>query len=62
MKKWWKSRVIWFNIIVASLVALEASFSALQGFLPADVYAIAVPVLAIGNAILRIVTTQGISK
>lgn len=62
MKKWYQSRTLWFNIIVASLVALEASFSALQNFLPADIYAIAVPVLAIGNAVLRIVTTQGITK
>lgn len=62
MKKWWQSKTIWFNIIVASLVALEETFSALQGLLPANVYAIAVPVLAIGNAVLRIVTTQGITK
>lgn len=62
MKKWYLSKVIWFNIVVSALVALEASFSALQSILPTNVYAVAVPVLAIGNAVLRIITTQGIEK
>ena len=62
MKPWYKSKTIWFNAIIAGLVALEASFSAMQGFLPANVYGIAVTVLAVGNAMLRIVTTQGIAK
>lgn len=62
MKSWWQSRVLWFNAIVSGLVALEATFSALQSLLPGNVYAIAVTVLAVGNAILRIVTTQGIGK
>lgn len=62
MKSWYKSKVLWFNAIVSGLVALEASFSVLQGLLPANTYAIAVAVLAVGNAVLRIITTQGISK
>jgi hypothetical protein len=62
MKAWWKSKVLWFNAIVSGLVALEATFSALQTLLPTNIYAIAVTVLALGNAILRIITTQGISK
>jgi len=62
MKAWWKSRVLWFNAIVSGLVALEATFSALQSLLPGNIYAISVTVLAVGNAMLRIVTTQGIGK
>ena len=62
VKSWYKSKVIWFNIIVAGLVALEQSFSALQNFVAADTYALAVTVLAVGNAVLRIVTTQGLGK
>ena len=62
MKKWWQSRTLWFNAVVAGLVSLEASFSALHNLLPGNVYAIAVTALAVGNAVLRIVTTQGISK
>jgi tetraacyldisaccharide-1-P 4'-kinase len=62
MKRWWQSRTLWFNAIVSGLVALEATFSALQTLLPTNIYAIAVTVLAVGNAILRIITTQGISK
>jgi hypothetical protein len=62
MKAWWKSKVLWFNAIVSGLVALEATFSALQSLLPTNVYAIAVTVLAVGNAVLRIITTQGLTK
>lgn len=62
MKKWYASKVLWFNAIVSGLVALEATFSALQSLLPGNIYAIAVTVLAVGNAMLRIVTTQGIGK
>ena len=62
MKAWWKSKVLWFNAIVSGLVALEATFSALQSLLPTNTYAIAVTVLAVGNAVLRIITTQGLTK
>lgn len=62
MKPWYKSKTIIFNIVVSALVALEATFSALQGLLPANVYAVAVVVLAIGNSVLRIITTQGVTK
>lgn len=61
-KRWYKSKTLLFNIAVSALVALEASFSMLQAFLPADTYAIAVVVLTVGNAMLRIVTTQGLTK
>lgn len=61
-KSWYKSKTIIFNIVVSAMVALEASFSMLQSFLPANTYAIAVVVLAVGNAMLRIVTTQGLTK
>jgi hypothetical protein len=61
-KKWWKSKTIWFNVVVAGLTALEASFSLLQPLIVGDVYAYALTLLSIGNAALRVITTQGISK
>lgn len=57
MKPWYKSKTIWFNIVVASLVALEASFSMLQPMLPINTYGILATVLAVGNAILRVIST-----
>jgi hypothetical protein len=62
MKKWYASKTLWFNAIVSGLIALEQSFSALQTIVPVNTYGIAVTVLAVGNAILRIVTTQGLTK
>jgi hypothetical protein len=59
MKKWYKSKVVWFNIIMAAMVALEASFSSLQPVLPVNVYGVLITVLAVGNAVLRVISTQG---
>lgn len=57
-KSWWRSRVLWFNALVAALAALEASAGVLQPYLPGDVYAWGLAALTIGNAVLRVVTTQ----
>lgn len=62
MKKWYKSKTLWFNIIVAGLIALEASFPMLQSFFSVNVYAVLATALAVGNAMLRVVTLQGIFK
>ena len=62
MKKWYASKTLWFNVIVTALIALEQSLSVLQTLVPVNTYAIAVTVLAVGNAILRVITTQGITK
>lgn len=60
MKPWYKSKILWFNAVVAALVALEASFSILQPLIPANVYAVLSVVLTVGNAALRVITTQAI--
>jgi hypothetical protein len=62
VKSWYKSKTIWFNIIVAGLVALEASFSMLQPLLPANSYGVLATILAIGNAVLRVISTQATIK
>lgn len=61
MKAWYQSKTLWVNAIVAALVALEAGTGLLQPFLPPHFYAIVAVVLPIINAVLRIVTTQGLS-
>ena len=53
-----KSKTIWFNAIIAALLAIEPVFGALQSFMPGNVYAYLSVLLAVGNAILRTVTSQ----
>lgn len=53
-----KSKTIWFNAIIAALLALEPVFGLLQSFIPGNVYAWASVALTVGNAILRAVTSQ----
>jgi hypothetical protein len=60
MKKWYKSKTLWFNLIVAGLAALETSFHFLQPVIPEIYYGVLITVLTIGNAILRIISTQTI--
>lgn len=60
-KPWYRSRTLWFNALVAGLAALEATWGAFQGVLRGDVYAWLLAVLTVGNAILRVITTQGVS-
>jgi hypothetical protein len=60
MKPWYKSKTIIFNLIVAILIAIEASFTLFQDVLPATVYAVLATILAIGNAILRVLSNTSI--
>jgi hypothetical protein len=62
MKKWWKSKTIIFNMIMAGLVTLEATMHQLSALIPANWYAIISIILPVGNAMLRIITTTGIQK
>jgi hypothetical protein len=62
MKKWYESKTLWFNAIMSALIALEASLHQLSSLVPANWYAIIAVVLPVGNAILRVISTTGISK
>ena len=61
MKAWWKSRTLWFNLIMAGLTTAEASTGMLQAVLPANAYGVLCFVLAVGNAMLRIVSSQALA-
>lgn len=61
MKKWYQSKTIVVNAIVAALAALEAGTGLLQQFLPANFYAMVAVGLPVINAILRVVTSQPIA-
>ena len=60
-KPWYKSKTLWFNVLVAALAALEASASMIKPFLKGNVYGYGLLILTAGNAMLRIITTQGLS-
>lgn len=65
--KIWISRVLasktmWFNAIVAALAALEGVFAMLQPHVAGNVYAYLTIALTVGNAALRVVTTQPLSQ
>ena len=59
-KSWYTSKTLWFNCIVAALAALEASAPMIQPHLAGDVYGYGLLILTVGNAALRIITTQGL--
>jgi len=61
MKAWYQSKTLWVNAIVAALATLEASTGLLQPFLPTNFYTIVAVGLPVVNAVLRIVTTQGLA-
>ncbi len=61
-KPWWCSRTLWFNAICAALAAAEAGFNILQPLLPVNVYTLLAFALPIGNALLRVLTSQGIER
>jgi hypothetical protein len=61
MKAWYQSKTLWVNAIVAALATLEASAGLLQPFLPVNFYTIVAVGLPVVNAVLRIVTTQGLA-
>lgn len=59
-KPWWKSRTLRLNAAAAALAALEVNTGLLQPLLPVNFYEALVVALAVGNAVLRVITTQPI--
>lgn len=60
MKAWWKSKTIWFNLIMAVLSSLEATFHLLQPIFGSSLYGVGAVFVAVVNAGLRVVTSQPI--
>lgn len=61
MKAWYRSRTLLTNAAIAGLVALEAGTGLLQPLLPIGFYTSVAVGLPILNAVLRIITTQGVA-
>jgi hypothetical protein len=62
MKKWYKSKVLWFNVAVAVGAAVEASLTLVQGYFDPRVFLGIIGVMAGINVVLRFLTTTGVSK
>jgi len=62
MKKWInriiRSKTMMFNILVAVMAVGEAAFGFVQPYIAGNVYGYGMAILTVGNAILRVVTTQ----
>jgi len=61
MKAWFKSKTIWFNIIMSGLVTAEQSFPMLQAYLGESTYGVLLFTLTIGNVLLRSITTTALT-
>lgn len=60
-KPWWKSRVLWFNALVAVAAIVEAQTALLAQILPPHVYPAAALGVAVVNAVLRVITATGLT-
>lgn len=61
-KKWWKSKTLWFNVLVAIGTAVEASLSVIQGNFDPRIYLAIVGVVSGVNVVLRFISTQELTK
>jgi hypothetical protein len=59
-KRWYASRTLWLNAAAAGMVALEAGWGLLQPMLPVNFYTALGVVLPVANAVLRVLTSQGV--
>lgn len=61
-KPWYHSKTLLLNAVAAGLVALEAGFGLLQPHLPVNFYAALAVALPVVNAMLRVITSQGLGR
>lgn len=62
MKKWYRSKTLWFNVAVAIGAAVEASLTLVQGYFDPRVFLAIIGLTAGVNVILRFLTTSGVTK
>ena len=62
MKKWYKSKTLWFNVAVAIGAAVEASLTLVQGYFDPRVFLALIGLTAGVNVVLRFLTSTGVSK
>ena len=62
MKRWYKSKTLWVNAAAAALMALEASTGLLKPYMAQEFWVAMAVGLPIVNAMLRVITNEGLSK
>lgn len=61
-KPWWKSKLVWFNALVAVGTAAEASLHVIADNFSPNVYFGLILLVSGTNVVLRFATTSGIGK
>lgn len=61
-KKWYHSKTMLFNLLVASMLLIEQNLNLIQPLLPINMYALLSFIVPLVNMWLRIITTQGIKQ
>ena len=61
-KPWWKSKVLWFNVLVAIGTAAEASIHVIADNFSPEVYFGLILGISGINVVLRFTTSTGIEK
>lgn len=61
-KKWWKSKLVWFNVLVAIGAAAEGSLHIIADKFSPEVYFGLILLISGINVMLRFATNTGIDK
>lgn len=61
-KKWYRSKTLWFNGIMAGLAAAEASAHLLAPITGDKSFAAISLAMVVGNAFLRVISTEGLTR
>jgi len=61
-KKYTHSKTLWFNLLIAVFAVLSSHSALLEGYLSDGGYLVFMMLIAAGNAYLRTITTQPVSR
>lgn len=62
MKKWYKSKMLWFNFIIGVGAAIEASLNIVQGYFDPRAYFAIVALVSGINMALRFISSSQLTK
>jgi hypothetical protein len=62
MKKWYQSKTVWFNVLIAMGAAIEASLNIVEGYFDPKIYFGLVVLIAGVNVVLRCISASAITK
>lgn len=58
MKKWWKSKTLWLNALLAAGTVAEANLGLVRDYFGSVAYLSILSFAAASNAVLRVVTSE----